>query len=154
MKMAGCQSANSGRGVSGSKPNRTATWGVHSHASVSRSHSNQPIPPATCAIRNRSSVAVSRFSIRASQDLFSLMPCLTRASGENCLCFGHRSHFAERDMPRKMIEAAGARDDRLVRGKPRMGGDAFGDPLGSLNIGGLDINRPDAKLFISKNALE
>ena len=57
-------------------------------------------------------------------------------------------------MPRKVIKPASARYDRLLRGKPWMGGDSFDDLLGNFNVGSLDIHRADAKLFISENAIK
>ena len=60
------------------------------------------------------------------QPLLDLVPAgpflahadLTRPAAENCLCFGHRPHFSERDVAGQMIEPAGARDYGPLRCKP------------------------------------
>jgi len=76
------------------------------------------------------------------------------AGAENCLCFGHCAHFAEGDVAGQMIEAARARNDRLVRCQPSVCGNALGNQCAGLDIRGLDVYRTDTKLFISEQTLE
>jgi len=57
-------------------------------------------------------------------------------------------------MARQMVEAARARDDRLVGCQPRIGSDPFGNQSASFDVRGLNIDCPDAELFVSKKTFE
>jgi hypothetical protein len=49
-----------------------------------------------------------------------------------------------------MIEAAGTGDNRLFGRKPSMRFDPIHHLLSGLDIGGLDVNSADTKLFVAK----
>ena len=49
-----------------------------------------------------------------------------------------------------MIEAAGARDNRLFRRQPSVRFYPLRHLLSGLDIGGLNVNGPDTKLFVAK----
>ena len=53
-----------------------------------------------------------------------------------------------------MIESATACDDGLLRREPRVRGYALGDQRAGFDIRGLNIDRADAELLVSKQALE
>ena len=72
------------------------------------------------------------------------------ATGQDRLRFSHCPHFAKRNVPRKMIEAAGAGDDRLFGREPSMRFDPLHHLLSGLDIGGLHVNGADTKLFVAK----
>ena len=66
------------------------------------------------------------------------MPCIRCKAGQDRLRFCHCPHFAERNVPREVIEAAGAGDNRLFGREPSMRFDPIHHLLSGLDIGGLD----------------
>src|SRR5580704_7620174 len=53
-----------------------------------------------------------------------------------------------------MIEPARTGNDRLLGREPWMRGNAFGDDLRCLHVGGLDIDRADTELLVSEQAFK
>ena len=68
------------------------------------------------------------------------------------LGLAHRPKLAERDVPWKVIEPAGTRDEGLLGQEPFMRPDPFGDLLAGLHIRRLHVDGTDAELLVAEQA--